>query len=82
MVPQMQNCEDIESQNLVTLGDMTLALGGLVPLGLSWMIGQQVFSSSLALPNPSSMVCQMAKSKLFKFAWPDPGTFCGRECDI
>ena len=82
MVSQMQNCEDIKSQNLVTLGGMTLALGGLVPLGLSWMIGKQVFSSSLALPNPSSMVCQMDKSKFCKFAWPDPGTLSGCEGDI
>lgn len=42
-VPQMQHCEDIKSQALVTVGAMTLALGGLGLVGLSGMIGQQVF---------------------------------------
>lgn len=42
-VPQIQHCEDIKKQALVPVGAMTLALGGLGLVGLSGMIGQQVF---------------------------------------
>lgn len=42
-VPQIQHCEDIKAQALITVGAMTLALGGLGLVGLSGMIGQQVF---------------------------------------
>lgn len=55
-VPQMQHCEDIKAQALVTVGAMTLALGRLGLVVLSGMIGQQVFCQSPALPKPSSMV--------------------------
>ena len=39
----MQHCEDIKTQALVTVGAITLSLEGLGLVGLSGMIGQQVF---------------------------------------